>query len=119
MTDLRIVFYAINGIGLGHLRRTILLAKEIRKRKPSSHILFLTNSKSTKLLENEHFEYVQLPIDMHDDLAKYHPEEAISYEEYVSRCLNTLDTFSPDVIVYDNTAPSEVFSKAKKKGVKR
>jgi UDP-N-acetylglucosamine--N-acetylmuramyl-(pentapeptide) pyrophosphoryl-undecaprenol N-acetylglucosamine transferase len=58
---MRISYYAINGIGLGHLARTIAIARALGTGEHDH--LFLTSSPATQLLEKESLPFVQFPSD--------------------------------------------------------
>ncbi|MBN1699332.1 MAG: hypothetical protein JW881_17565 [Spirochaetales bacterium] len=57
---MRILFYAVNGLGLGHVTRLLAIAREIRRLKPSALILFLTSSESN-IIYKEGFPSVKIP----------------------------------------------------------
>ncbi|TFG63758.1 MAG: UDP-glucosyltransferase, partial [Spirochaetales bacterium] len=57
---MKILFYAVNGLGLGHVTRLLAMAREIRKLKPRWEILFITTSESDALYR-EGFASVKLP----------------------------------------------------------
>jgi UDP-N-acetylglucosamine--N-acetylmuramyl-(pentapeptide) pyrophosphoryl-undecaprenol N-acetylglucosamine transferase len=57
---MRILFYAVNGLGLGHVTRLLAIAREIRKKAPSAAILFLTTSESNVIFK-EGFPSVKIP----------------------------------------------------------
>jgi len=57
----RWLIHATNGWGLGHVVRTLALARQIRARSPKSEILFLTNSEASNLIWREGFASVKLP----------------------------------------------------------
>lgn len=58
---MRWLFYASDGYGLGHITRTLALARQIRLRAPGSEFLFLTNCEAANLLWQEGFASVKLP----------------------------------------------------------
>ncbi len=62
---MRIVFYAVNGSGVGHLTRLLALAKWVRRLlrfvKVPAEIVFLTSSEETGLLFREGFPAFKLP----------------------------------------------------------
>lgn len=57
---MRILFYAVNGLGLGHVTRLLAMAREIRILKPKWEILFVTTSESDAVFR-EGFLSVKLP----------------------------------------------------------
>lgn len=58
---IRWLFYAVNGLGLGHLTRLVGLARQIRQRSPEAQFLFLTTSEAEWLLWQEGFASVKVP----------------------------------------------------------
>ena len=62
---LRIVCYAINGAGVGHLTRLVAIARWLRRYTTAlgepAEIWFLTSSEATKLLFDEGFAAFKLP----------------------------------------------------------
>lgn len=95
----RWLFYAVNGLGLGHLSRTLALARQIRLRSPHSQFLFLTTSEAEGILWQEGFASVKVPSRM---AAK---PSGLRYGVY-NRLLhtvvvNTIAAFQPHVLVVD------------------
>ena len=96
---MRFSYYAINGIGLGHLARTISIARALGN-KGHDH-LFLTSSPATQLLDKESLPYIQFPSDHH--LA----EKTLALKDKTySRLLQgivstTINSFDPHVFIVD------------------
>jgi UDP-N-acetylglucosamine--N-acetylmuramyl-(pentapeptide) pyrophosphoryl-undecaprenol N-acetylglucosamine transferase len=57
----RLVFYAVNGLGLGHVTRLLAIARQVRKRIPSAEILFLTSSEADDVIAREGFAAFKVP----------------------------------------------------------
>jgi colanic acid/amylovoran biosynthesis glycosyltransferase len=57
---MKLIIHAINGVGLGHLNRTILIADLIKKKHKEIEIKFITNSKFPELISKSGYEYIQL-----------------------------------------------------------
>jgi UDP-N-acetylglucosamine--N-acetylmuramyl-(pentapeptide) pyrophosphoryl-undecaprenol N-acetylglucosamine transferase len=57
---MRCLFYASNGHGLGHLIRTLAVARALKKRKPDINIMFVTNSEACQLAWREGYPVVKL-----------------------------------------------------------
>ena len=95
----KIMFYAINGEGLGHIFRLLNIAKELRK-LIDCDMLFLTNTHFTEVFEKEGINYVRGGIS-----SKELSNKTISRQEYLE--LNTkfvLDEakkFKPDIFFFD------------------
>ncbi|MFT5105067.1 MAG: UDP-N-acetylglucosamine--N-acetylmuramyl-(pentapeptide) pyrophosphoryl-undecaprenol N-acetylglucosamine transferase [Verrucomicrobiales bacterium] len=96
---MRFCHYAINGIGLGHLARTIAIARALGIDEHDH--LFLTSSPATDLLEMESLPYIQFPSDHH--LA----EKTLALKDKTySRLLHgivsaTINAYDPHVFVVD------------------
>ncbi len=58
---MRILFYAVNGLGLGHVTRLLAIAREIRALRPAAQILFLTSSEADSVIYDEGFPAVKVP----------------------------------------------------------
>ena len=57
---MKILFYAINGVGLGHLNRLLLVAKAIKKLNRKTSIFFITNSGFTALIKKNNFPLLKI-----------------------------------------------------------
>lgn len=57
---MRVLFYASNGHGLGHLMRTMGIARAMRRMRPSIEFLFVTNSEACHLAWRDDFPTVKL-----------------------------------------------------------
>lgn len=116
---MRILFYAINGIGIGHLVRCLILAKEIVKRNPDTKVLFVTNSPFTELIRNGGFEFVQLPLNKKDPIARFNTgQKLIDAENYNSIFKKVVGNYNPDVMVWDNRVEEEIVRFSDGLGVK-
>jgi predicted glycosyltransferase len=97
---IKILMHSINGIGLGHLNRTTIIAKEILKQSPQTRMRFVTNAKFSHFLDKNNFNYIKTPLTYKDFL-----EGKISLQEYDSSLnksiLETTSSFRPDIIVFD------------------
>ena len=56
----RVLFLVQNGIGFGHLRRTLTVAEALNK--DGIEIIFIAQTKSLKLLENTRFKVINFPF---------------------------------------------------------
>ena len=57
----RLLFYAVNGVGLGHVTRLLGIARQVRNLRPDAEILFLTSSEATHLIYREGFASLKTP----------------------------------------------------------
>ncbi|NND96389.1 MAG: hypothetical protein HKN47_03555 [Pirellulaceae bacterium] len=107
----RIVCYAINGAGLGHLTRLRTVAKWLRRyaslldeRPPE--ILFLTSSDASDTLADAGFAAFKIPS---KTVARKTELNKLEYRRLAKHFVwNTLGVFSPDLLVVD-TFPSGSF----------
>lgn len=57
----RLLFYAVNGLGLGHVTRLLAIARAVRSRRPDSQILFVTTSEADSVIYREGFAAIKIP----------------------------------------------------------
>lgn len=107
MTFMRIVFYAVNGSGVGHLMRCIAVARNIRKlaseRSLRVEIFFLTSSEATSRLFSEGFPAFKLPSRETIENTGFSADKFSAIATEWTR--KTLELLSPDLLVVD-TFPS-------------
>ena len=107
----RIVCYAVNGSGLGHVTRLMSVAKWLRRtvgvleRRPPE-ILFLTSSEATQVLLQAGFASFKLPS---KTIVRQTGMDMLEYRRLARQFVwQTLGTFAPDLLVVD-TFPSGSF----------
>ncbi len=95
----RILFLVKNYIGFGHIRRTVLIAEQIKALSPDIDIIFISQAKSLLLLQNTSFKVVNFPF-----LHRL-PNNAIAsvYETLLNQIIVNLN---PTLIIED-TYPDE------------
>ena len=106
---LRIAFHAINGIGLGHLVRTMSIAAELPALVPGVQMLVLTNARDPSLLVAAGLDFVQLPPRLdepHADPRRVHTALPGPLED--AALVAALAAFAPDLVVFDTHAPMRV-----------
>ncbi len=94
-----ILFYTVNGLGLGHLTRCLAIARQLKKQDSSLIPLFFTASEGSHLLYQEGFAYYKVPsktIARESKLLKRNL--AISYSEILTLIVNT---YRPVALVVD------------------
>lgn len=57
----RLLFYAVDGLGLGHVTRLLALARAVRQQSPDAEILFLTASEASHVIYREGFAALKVP----------------------------------------------------------
>jgi UDP-N-acetylglucosamine--N-acetylmuramyl-(pentapeptide) pyrophosphoryl-undecaprenol N-acetylglucosamine transferase len=96
---LRFIFYAVNGLGLGHVVRLLAIARKLRARAKDAEILFVTSSEADSVIYREGFAALKVPsknVRVQVGL----PKEA--YLKLVQTVVwNAVSSFSPDVLVVD------------------
>jgi len=93
---MKILFYAINGIGLGHVVRTTSLATAIRKISRRTEILFVTNTRFPFFLKRN-----KIPFSRTD----FSWVESVSEKRSVRTIKRLLREADPDAVVYDTVFP--------------
>ena len=96
---MRIAYYAINGVGLGHLARTVAIAKALGADRHEH--LFLTSSPAVEILRREGLPFVQFPSDALVS-SKALPLKDKTYSRVLAGLVGvTLNHFDPHVLVVD------------------
>lgn len=94
------LFLPINGAGLGHLTRSLAIARRLRLEQPDAEIIFLTTSIGVTLVHREGFQC------HHITPAKLLKSDAISWNKLFYRSLvNVLGIHRPQCLVFDGTIP--------------
>jgi predicted glycosyltransferase len=99
---LRVLFYAVNGLGLGHLTRLMGIARALRRQVPGCEILFLTSSEAAHLAYREGFAAVKLPS--RNAARRGELRQSTFARLGQSLVWNTLSAFDPHVLVVDTFA---------------
>src|SRR5579859_4958769 len=58
----RVVFLVQNGIGFGHIRRTLLIAEQIRLLDPNVEVIFISQANSLLLFQMSPFRVINFPF---------------------------------------------------------
>ena len=99
MTE-RIVFHAIDQVGLGHLSRSIAIALAVRERAPGASILFAVEGSDHGLLAAAHLPAVPLPSFREPKQWRPWPE-AEQRELASSLCAAVVGSTRPHLIMFD------------------
>ncbi|WP_225411137.1 glycosyltransferase [Stigmatella hybrida] len=102
----RFVFYAVNGLGLGHVTRLVSIARALRRLSPECEVLFLTSSEADHVIYREGFAAVKLPSKTIREHCGLRKGTYLKLAQTVT--WNTLAAFDPDVLVVD-TYPTGSF----------
>lgn len=95
----RVVFYAVNGLGLGHVTRLLAIARQVRKLLPASEILFLTSSEADDVVAREGFAAFKVPSRTLRASAGLSSGTHARLVQTVT--LNLLAAFAPHLLVVD------------------
>lgn len=96
---MRALFYAVNGLGLGHVTRLLGIARALRALEPLAEVLFLTSSEADGVLFREGFAAVKVPSKTIREQVGLHKQRYLKLAQSVT--WNTLAAFEPDVLVVD------------------
>ncbi len=99
ITAPRILFYAINGLGLGHVTRQLAIANAVRLQRPQTQFLFLTTSEADNVIYSEGFASVKLPS--RSAIARTGLRPKVYNKLAQSVVMNTVAAFNPAIIVVD------------------
>jgi UDP-N-acetylglucosamine--N-acetylmuramyl-(pentapeptide) pyrophosphoryl-undecaprenol N-acetylglucosamine transferase len=95
----RILFYAVNGLGLGHATRLLAIARRVRVRAPEAEIVFFTSSEAEDVVFREGFAAFKVPSKTLRASAHLRPATYARMLQTVT--LNLLASFHPHVLVVD------------------
>lgn len=95
----RILFYAVNGLGLGHVTRLLAIARAVRAERPEAQILFLTTSEADAVIAKEGFAAVKLPSKTTSAESRLQPGVYMKLAHTV--VMNTVAAFNPAILVSD------------------
>lgn len=102
----RVVFYAVNGLGLGHVTRLLAIARALRRLAPQAEILFITSSEADGVIYREGFAAIKLPSKTIREACGLRKTTYLKMAQSVT--WNAIGAFDPDVLVVD-TYPSGSF----------
>ena len=103
----RVALYSHDTMGLGHMRRNLLLAQALRHSRLQAVVLMIAGAREASLLTSTAgVDCVALPSLWKDGGGQYHPRHlAVSLEELLALRARTagaaLEAFAPDVLIVD------------------
>ncbi len=103
---MRVAFYAVNGLGLGHVTRLVSIARALRRLEKDVEVLFLTSSEADAVIFREGFAAVKLPSKSIREQVGLTRTRYLKLVQTVT--WNALSAFDPDVLVVD-TYPTGSF----------
>lgn len=96
---MRILFYASNGLGVGHLTRLLSVAHAITRLEPSHEIAFVTNSEAGPFPDETPFYAIRIPGRSRARLGKLTPKSY--FQSSRPLILQAVASFDPHVLVTD------------------
>jgi UDP:flavonoid glycosyltransferase YjiC (YdhE family) len=102
----RAVFYAVNGLGLGHVTRLLAIARALRRGSPDAEVLFVTSSEACQVIFKEGFAAVKVPSKTAREQLGLARSRYLRVVQSVTWA--AISGFDPDVLVVD-TYPSGSF----------
>lgn len=105
----RLLFCCVNGMGLGHITRTLAVARQVRRLAPDSEILVLTSSENTHVLWREGIASVKVP-----PIGVWHENQRLPIPQLAHAITaQVVAIFRPHVLVVDSQSAGmyrELFS---------
>ncbi len=103
---MRALFYAVDGLGLGHVTRLVSIARALKRKAPESEVLFVTSSEACQVIGREGFASIKVPS------KSLREKVGLSRTRYLrvaqSVTWSAISGFDPDVLVVD-TYPAGSF----------
>lgn len=96
----KILFYTANGVGLGHIRRSSLIAKSILEVDKNSEVFFVSMCKDASFLDELNIPYSKLtPVS--DKIIKNYDENKRCKKINEKKIVEIINDFKPNKIVLD------------------
>ncbi len=95
----RLLFYAVNGLGLGHVTRLLAIARAVRRSCPDAQILFVTASEADDVIYKEGFAALKVPSKTIAGAARLRPQTHAKLVQSVT--WNAVAAFNPAALVVD------------------
>ncbi len=95
----RLLFYAVNGLGLGHVTRLLAIARQVRARCPGAQILFVTASEADSVIYKEGFAALKLPSKTIAGATRLRPQTYAKLVQTVT--WNAVAAFNPAALIVD------------------
>ncbi|MFH1747969.1 MAG: hypothetical protein ABIG44_13115 [Planctomycetota bacterium] len=97
------LFFCVNGAGLGHLTRSLAIARRIRRLQPKAPIYFLTSSQALDVISQEGMIAYHIPpySSFNGQLRSVNEWNRL----LLSQIQIIMDTHRPSVLVYDGVFP--------------
>jgi UDP-N-acetylglucosamine--N-acetylmuramyl-(pentapeptide) pyrophosphoryl-undecaprenol N-acetylglucosamine transferase len=99
LASLRILFYAVDGLGLGHVTRLLGIARQVRAQRLDVQCLFLTASEAGEVIYKEGFPAFKVPSRTARATAALEPARYARTVQSVTWSL--VSAFDPHILVVD------------------
>lgn len=99
LTNPRLLFYAVNGLGLGHVTRSLAIARQVRAQCPEAQILFVTASEADNVIYQEGFAALKVPSKTIASATRLRPQTYAKLVQTVT--WNAISAFNPAILVVD------------------
>lgn len=97
-----LLFYCVNGGGLGHLTRSLAIARRVRRHDPTIPVYFLTSSQALQVIAREGFVVYHIPPHSAYD----GQVSTIGWNALLQEQIRLIvDTHRPTMLVYDGVFP--------------
>lgn len=96
---MRILFYAINGLGLGHVTRLLAIARQLKRLDSEAKVIFLTSSEADNVIYQEGFPAIKLPSK--NIFRENHIDQDLYRRMVQSVVFNAISSFAPHLMVVD------------------
>lgn len=103
---MRALFYAVDGLGLGHVTRLVSIARALLRRAPDTEVLFVTSSEACQVIGREGFASVKVPSKSLREKAGLSRTRYLRVAQSVT--WSAVSGFDPDLLVVD-TYPAGSF----------
>ena len=99
ITSPRLLFYAVNGLGLGHVTRMLAIARAVRILRPGAQILFVTTTEADHVIYREGFASVKIPSRTIIQRTGIQPGVYNKLAQTV--VMNTVAAYNPAILIAD------------------
>ncbi|MBV9471259.1 MAG: hypothetical protein JO316_21310 [Abitibacteriaceae bacterium] len=99
---MRYLFYAVDGLGLGHVTRLLALARAVRRQCPAAEILLLTASEASHVIYREGFAALKVPSRAAASTGRLRHGSFVRLSQSV--VWNAVTAFDPHCLIVDTFA---------------
>jgi len=100
MKTKNVLFYAVNGLGMGHLTRLLSIARKMVEKDESINPIFITTSEACEVLYKHNIMYYKLPSKSYLKLNKKIRRRDLQMM-YNTTVMNLVNTYNPIALIVD------------------